>query len=51
MLVGLHGVGKSAVIEQWCKENNIYLETILVSKNDHYKSLFEIFSTNQNKKQ
>lgn len=31
MLVGLHGVGKSAVIEQWCKENNIYLETILVS--------------------
>lgn len=25
------------------------LETILVSKNDHYKSLFEIFSTNQKK--
>lgn len=25
------------------------LETILVSKNDHYKTLFEIFSTNQKK--
>lgn len=31
MFVGLHGVGKSAVVEQWCKENDIYLETILLS--------------------
>ncbi len=26
-----------------------YIEEILVSKNDHYKSLFELFSTNQKK--
>ena len=26
-----------------------FLDEILVSKNDHYKSLFEIFSTNQKK--
>lgn len=31
MFVGLHGVGKSAIVEQWCKENNIYLETVLLS--------------------
>lgn len=33
-MVGLHGIGKSKVVEQYCKENDIHLEILMLSQNE-----------------
>lgn len=33
-MAGLHGIGKSKVVEQYCKENDIHLEILMLSQNE-----------------
>ena len=33
-MVGLHGIGKSKVVEQYCKEKDIHLEILMLSQNE-----------------
>jgi len=34
LLTGLHGIGKTEVVKEWAKENNVYLEVLYLSTQD-----------------
>lgn len=34
LMTGLHGIGKSKIVEQWCKENDYHFEVLFLSQVD-----------------